>query len=88
MCKTQNFNTMAKIIDILNGFVTFVKSHAFPAFIGMCFAILNIGVAAYLFYDKHYLFAVVAIITIVLGIVPFAYDCANTLTDPDKAQNE
>lgn len=70
---------MEKIINILKGVVAFIKGHGFPAFAGFGFSVLYIGVVAFLFFDKHYLFAVIATITLVLGIIPFAYDCIKAM---------
>lgn len=75
-----------KLIQYINAFVAFVKKHAFSAFIGLCLAVLFIECIAYLFYDHHALFGVVALVFFVILVIPFGVDCIAKMTgnNPSK----
>lgn len=80
-----------KFFEILKGVVKYITDHAFSAFAGFCFAVLNLGGMAYLFHDGRAFFGVVAIINLVILVLPFGYDCLMPLigntnqSDNDKS---
>lgn len=77
-----------KFFQFLKEVVASITAHEFTAFLGFCFAVLNIGCIGYLFYDARTLFAVVMCVNFVLFVVPFGYECFRCLTGNKVDNNE
>jgi hypothetical protein len=77
-----------KPIKFIKKVVNYIVNHSFTAFIGFCFAVLNIGCVAYLFYDGRTLFGVVSAIVFMLFMIPFGYDCVSYLSGKNTDKNE